>query len=71
VTLAADRQRRLRERQSLGRIVLRIEVDGVDHIEMLIEGGWLKRSEEEDRAAVNAATARLLIWLARPAANDV
>ena len=69
--MSAERQRRHRARRKAGLMVLDgLEVFAVDHVEMLIEGKWLRREDEDDQAAVRAATSRLLVWLGRPAAND-
>jgi hypothetical protein len=63
---AAARLRRFRERQREGKVVLKIEVDLVDHTEMLIAAGLLRAwDDDEDRATIEAATARLLRALAR------
>ena len=67
----AERQRRYRTRRSLGRMVLKIEVDDVDLPELLMAEGWLKERDQSDPAAIAASLERMVAWLSRPAANDV
>lgn len=66
----AERARRHRRRQRAGRIVLSLEVDEVDHVEMLIEAGFLCRSGAEDRDEIAAATARLVERLVAASLRD-
>jgi hypothetical protein len=62
----ALRLRRFRERQRLGKAVLTIEVDLVDHVEMLLAAGFLEVSlNDPTRAEIEAATSRLLQALVR------
>jgi hypothetical protein len=41
-------------------VVLPVEVDEVDHVEMLLATGFLPPHQAEDRDAIAKATARLL-----------
>jgi hypothetical protein len=55
--------KRLRRRRASGLVVLLVEVDEVNHVEMLVEAGLLARERAEDRGAIARATARLLAGL--------
>lgn len=57
---AADRMRRLRERLASGRVVLQVEVHLADLADALVEAGWLKAWDTEDRAAIRDGLERLI-----------
>ena len=59
----AARIRRWRARQATGKAVLHIEIDLFRHTEMLVAAGFLAAWDDHDRAAIEAATARLLTAL--------
>jgi hypothetical protein len=61
---SAARHRIFRERKREGKAILQIEVDEFAHLELLKSAGLLKEWDENDRAAVAEATARLLRALA-------
>jgi hypothetical protein len=53
--------RRFRQRQRANKLLLHVEVDHLDHCDMLIAAGLLKAWDApHDRAAIEDATARLL-----------
>ena len=60
----AARKRRFRERQADGRAVLQVEVNLLEHADMLVAAGLLLQWDAEDRRQVELATARLLELLA-------
>ena len=60
----AERQSRHRQRLAMGRAVLQIEVDLVEAVEMLIEGGLL-RDWTDDRRLIEQALARQVENLCR------
>lgn len=62
----AERQCRHRKRLATGRAVLQVEVDLVDAVEMLIEGGLL-RDWTDDRRLIEQALARQIENLCRMA----
>jgi hypothetical protein len=57
---AANRKRRYRRRQRLGRAVLAIEISSAPLIEVLIESGHLTEAESLDRRKVEAATGKVV-----------
>ena len=64
---AAIRQRQLRERERVGRIVLSVELPEADTVELLLEAGLLdRRSAFYTREQLAAAVERFLL-LARDA----
>src|SRR5262245_34423901 len=61
---SAEKQRAYRERRDAGRCVLSVEANEVDLAELLISAGLLSRDLEDNRAAIEAATAKLLQLIA-------
>jgi hypothetical protein len=57
---SALRLRRFRARQSVGRVVLSVEVSLSDHCDMLVASALLEQWDDNNRAAIERATARLL-----------
>jgi hypothetical protein len=57
---ARDRLHRFRARQHEGKAVLRVEIDLFRHTEMLVHSGFLAQWDDNNRAAIEAAIARLL-----------
>ena len=60
ITGAARRQRALRGRRALGRVVLLVEVDEVAVTERLMAVGRLAPRNADDRGCVQAALAKLI-----------
>jgi hypothetical protein len=60
VSGAARYQRRYRERTKAGLCVLRVQVDIVAWTEALIYCGMLQPADYDDKAAIEAATARII-----------
>jgi hypothetical protein len=58
--LARERQRRWRANQKAGRIGVCFTTDAVTLVEGLVAAGLLSYDRTEDRAAINAATSRLV-----------
>ena len=56
--------RRHRERVADGRAILRIEINLLDHTDLLVSAGVLGQWDADDRAAIERATERLLRALA-------
>ena len=48
------------ERQATGRAVLRVDVNLLDHTEMLVAAGFLEQWDDHDRTAIQWATAKML-----------
>jgi hypothetical protein len=60
---AAIRQRRRRERERRGTVVLAIEVDEVALAEQLVLAGFLAEGEVDNRSAIKAALERVVdLW---------
>lgn len=60
---ASIRQRRLRERQRAGVVVAPVVVNDLV-VEVLIESGWLKPEQSEDRRQIGRAIAAMQIEMA-------
>ena len=58
--MTADRMRRHRARRAAGRAILKVEVHLAELADALVEAGWLKAWDQEDRGEVRAALERLI-----------
>jgi hypothetical protein len=61
---AADRQRRHRDRERSGLIVLPVVVDEADLAAALLNGGYIQVHEQDDRQKLTAALSRVIALLA-------
>jgi hypothetical protein len=59
----ADRQRVYRARQNAGKIVLHIEVDEVETVAALVDGGFLDANAADDKRAIADAIERVIAML--------
>ena len=57
--------RRHRERVADGRAILRIEINLLDHTDLLVAAGVLGQWDDQDRVAIERATEALLAALAK------
>ena len=56
----ADRQRHYRQRQSAGKLIVRIEIDEIETAQILSKRGFLDTGGADDRRAVEAAMQRMI-----------
>lgn len=63
MSAASQRQRRHRDRQRAGKVVLTVEVSEVSLVEQLVLSGFLQPAEIDDRETVRAALERVVrLW---------